>query len=67
MTDEFTFDYLPAILELEKKGLVTRTFRRLDSDRQQAIITAILDEAGETGPQDLNIKRVAERAGVSTG
>jgi len=67
MTDEFTFDYLPAIVELEKKGLVTRTFRRLDPDRQQAIITAILDEAGETGPKDLNIKRVAERAGVSTG
>jgi AcrR family transcriptional regulator len=67
MTEEFTFDYLPVIFELEQKGLVTRTFRRLDPDRQQAIITAILDEAGETGPQDLNIKRVAERAGVSTG
>ncbi len=57
MTDEFTFDYLPVIVEMEQKGLVTRTFRRLDPDRQQAIITAILDEAGETGPQDLNIKR----------
>jgi AcrR family transcriptional regulator len=67
MTDEFTFDYLPVIMELEKKGLVTRTFRRLDPERQQAIITAILDEAGEAGPQDLNVKRVAERAGVSTG
>lgn len=67
MTDEFTFDFLPVILELEKKGLVTRTFRRLDPDRQQAVINAILAEAGETGPQDLNIKRVAERAGVSTG
>jgi AcrR family transcriptional regulator len=67
MTDEFTFDYLPVILDLEKKGLVTRTFRRLDPERQQAIITAILDEAGEAGPQDLNVKRVAERAGVSTG
>jgi AcrR family transcriptional regulator len=67
MTDEFTFDFLPVIMELEKTGLVTRTFRRLDPDRQAAIIKAILDEAGETGPQDLNIKRVAERAGVSTG
>ena len=67
MTEQFIFDYLPAILELEKKGLVTRTFRRLDPDRQHAIINAILDEAGEAGPQDLNIKRVAERAGVSTG
>lgn len=67
MNDEFTFDFLPVILDLEKKGLVTRTFRRLDPDRQQSIITAILDEAGETGPKDMNIKRVAERAGVSTG
>jgi AcrR family transcriptional regulator len=67
MTDEFTFNYHPVILELEQKGLVTRTFRRLDPERQQAIITAILDEAGESGPQDLNIKRVAERAGISTG
>jgi AcrR family transcriptional regulator len=67
MTDEFTFDYLPVIFKLEQKSLVTRTFRRLDPDRQLAIINAILAEAGETGPQDLNIKRVAERAGVSTG
>lgn len=67
MNIEFTFDFLPVILELEKKGLVTRTFRRLDPERQQAVITAILEEAGETGPQDMNIKRVAERAGVSTG
>jgi AcrR family transcriptional regulator len=67
MTDEFNFDFVPEILELEKKGLVTRTFRRLDPDRQAAIIKAILDEAGQSGPQDLNIKRVAERAGVSTG
>lgn len=67
MNNEFAFNFLPVILELEEKGLVTRTFRRLDPDRQQAVITAILEEAGETGPQDMNIKRVAERAGVSTG
>ncbi len=67
MSDEFVFDYLPVIFELEKKGLVTRTFRRLDPDRQQAVINAILEEAGESGPQDLNIKKVASRAGVSTG
>ena len=67
MTDSFTIDYFPIIYELEQKGLVTRTFRRLDPERQMAVIQAILDEAGENGPQDLNIKRVAERAGVSTG
>ena len=55
------------ILELEQEGWVTRTFRRLDPDRQQAIIAAILDEAGERGPTSISIKRVAERAGVSIG
>lgn len=55
------------ILQLEQEGLVTRTFRRLDPERQEAILTAILDEAVEKGPTALNIKRVAERAGVSVG
>jgi AcrR family transcriptional regulator len=66
-----TFSYWPEIhthiLELEQEGLVTRTFRRLDPDRQQAILIAILDEAAEKGPSSVNIKQVAERAGVSTG
>jgi AcrR family transcriptional regulator len=55
------------ILELEERGVVTRTFRRLDPDRQQAILVAILDEAVEKGPTRINIKQVAERAGVSVG
>jgi len=55
------------ILQLEQEGLVTRTFRRLDPERQQAIILAILDEAAEKGPSALNIKQVARRAGVSVG
>ncbi len=55
------------ILKMEQKGLVKRTFRRLDPDRQQKVILAILEEAGEKGPADINIKRVAERAGVSIG
>jgi AcrR family transcriptional regulator len=54
-------------LRLEQEGLVTRTFRRLDPERQQAVISAILDEAGEHGPISINIKRVAERAGISIG
>lgn len=56
-----------SILELEKEGLVTRTFRRLDPRRQQAILQAILDEAAEKGPAAINIKQVASRAGVSVG
>ena len=55
------------ILALEQEGKVTRTFRRLDPDRQQTVINAILDEAADRGPTDLNIKRVAERAGVAVG
>jgi AcrR family transcriptional regulator len=55
------------ILHLEQEGLVTRTFRRLDPERQQTILVAILDEAAEKGPTQVNIKQVAERAGVSVG
>ena len=55
------------ILQLESEGRVTRTFRRLDINRQQAILQSILDEAAEYGPAAVNIKRVAERAGVAVG
>ena len=67
MTDSEWSHIYTHILQLEQDGLVTRTFRRLDPERQQAVITAILDEAGEHGPTSINIKRVAERAGVSIG
>jgi TetR/AcrR family transcriptional regulator len=55
------------ILDLEKNGLVTRTFRRLDPERQQAVVNAILEEAADRGPADLNVKQVAERANASVG
>lgn len=55
------------ILELEKEGLVTRTFRRLDADRQQSVLFGIIDEAIESGPADFNITGAARRAGVSVG
>jgi AcrR family transcriptional regulator len=55
------------ILRLEGEGVVTRTFRRLDGDRQEAILLAILDEAYEKGPTKINIKTVAAKAGVSVG
>ncbi len=55
------------ILELERDGVVTRTFRRLDPQRQQVIVQAILDESLEKGPASINIKKVAERAGVALG
>ncbi len=55
------------ILQLEQEGLVSRTFRRLDPGRQQAILDAIVDEAVAKGPTALNIKAVAARAEVSVG
>jgi TetR/AcrR family transcriptional regulator len=51
----------------EQEGYLTRTFRRLDPQRQEAVLRAILDEAIRRGPASLNIKRVAQRAGVSVG
>ncbi len=58
---------LPYILQLEQEGRVTRTFRRLDPARQQAVLFAILDEAAAHGPAALNMKDVARRAGVAVG
>jgi AcrR family transcriptional regulator len=55
------------IVQLEQDGKVTRTFRRLDPERQQAVIDAILEEAIEKGPNSMNIKEVARRAGVAVG
>ncbi|MBT8224720.1 MAG: TetR/AcrR family transcriptional regulator [Dactylosporangium sp.] len=55
------------ILLLEAEGKVTRTFRRLDPDRQFAVIEALLAEAAEVGPQAVSVKRVAARAGVAVG
>jgi len=55
------------LLSLEDEGLVTATFRRLDPERQQRVLNAILEESAEAGPADLNIKRVAQRADVPVG
>jgi AcrR family transcriptional regulator len=66
MFDEW--DQFPSyIIQAEGQGQVTRTFRRLDPVRQQAVIQAILDEAALRGPAAMNIKQVAGRAGVSVG
>jgi AcrR family transcriptional regulator len=56
-----------AVLQLEREGLATRTFRRLDPDRQLAVIEAILEDAADHGPAAVGVKRVAARAGVAVG
>ncbi|MCE1252871.1 MAG: TetR/AcrR family transcriptional regulator [Anaerolineae bacterium] len=55
------------ILELERQGLVTRTFRRLDPDRQQEVIKAVLDEISAKGSNNINIRDIAARASASIG
>ena len=60
-------NYLTCLLDLEQQGKITRTFRRLDPDRQRLILDAILIEAAEKGPAALNIKEVAKRAGIAVG
>jgi AcrR family transcriptional regulator len=66
--NETDWDYFqPYISQLEQEGKVTRTFRRLDPQRQEAIFNAIMEEATEKGPASLNIKEIARRAGVSVG
>ncbi|MFH1524660.1 MAG: TetR/AcrR family transcriptional regulator [Chloroflexota bacterium] len=61
------FNLQSYIQQLEREGKITRTFRRLDATRQQAVINAILEEATEKGPASLNIKEIARRAEVSVG
>ena len=61
------FNFQSHIQQLENEGRVTRTFRRLDPTRQQAVINAILEEATEKGPASLNIKEIARRADVAVG
>jgi TetR/AcrR family transcriptional regulator len=55
------------INRLEIEGLLTRTFRRLDPERMDAVLRAICEETYSAGGNELNIKRVAERAGVAVG
>ncbi|HLE89601.1 MAG TPA: TetR/AcrR family transcriptional regulator [Anaerolineales bacterium] len=67
MSDADWTNFQPYISQLEQEGKVTRTFRRLDPDRQEAVFNAILEEAAEKGPASLNVKEIARRAGVSVG
>jgi len=55
------------VLRLEREGRVTRTYRRLDQERQLAVVVALLEDAAEHGPTAIGVKRVAARAGVAVG
>jgi AcrR family transcriptional regulator len=60
-------DFELIIPDLENEDSVTKTFRRLDPQRRQAVLDALFEEAAEKGPSRLNIKQVAERSGASIG
>lgn len=55
------------LLGMEREGLVTSTFRRLDPARQEAVVAAILEEARDRGPTRMRLKEAAAVAGVSVG
>jgi AcrR family transcriptional regulator len=67
MDEKDSFDFQTEILEMERHGEVTRTFRRLDPERQQEVIAAVLAEVTEKGPTNLNVRDVAGRARASIG
>ncbi len=61
-------EHLPLqMLALEQRGAVTRTFRRLDPERQMAVIAAILGAAADAGPHGVGVRAVAARARMSVG
>jgi len=53
--------------EMEKRGLATATFLRLDEDKRNRVIEALLAESARSGPERLNIKEVARRCGFPVG
>jgi TetR/AcrR family transcriptional regulator len=67
VTEGLRLDISRYAMDLERNGVVTRTFRRLDEDRQRSVLDAIMAEAAEQGPAAINVKDVAGRAGVSVG
>ncbi len=67
MTPDEVAAWQGQVARLEAEGKATRTFRRLDPERQLAVIGALLEDAAEHGPSAVSVKRVAERAGVAVG
>jgi AcrR family transcriptional regulator len=55
------------LVELEARGLATSTFIRLDEARRGLVLDAVLAESARSGPESINIKEVARRAGVPVG
>jgi len=55
------------LAELRARNLVTETFVRLQPERRNAVVGALLEQAAERGADGINIKLVAREAGVPVG
>lgn len=55
------------LVELERAGLLSPTFVRLEEGRRDKVIGALLEEAAVAGPAAMGIKEVARRAEVPVG
>jgi AcrR family transcriptional regulator len=53
--------------ELQRRGIITGTFMRLNPARREKIVSGILEEAALKGPSSINIKEAARRADVPVG
>jgi AcrR family transcriptional regulator len=53
------------VLEMEAEGKVTRTFRRLEPERQAAIVDEVLKEAIRFGRHGVTVRTVAAKLGLS--
>ena len=53
-------------LEMEAEGKVTRTFRRLEPQRQAELVDEVLKEALRTGSRGVAVRTIAARVGIST-
>jgi AcrR family transcriptional regulator len=67
MTHDEQLAWQQQVLRLAAEGKVSRTFRRLDPQRQMAVFEALLSEAAQYGADGVNVRRVAQAAGVSVG
>ena len=56
---------LNLVAELEAKGIVTRTFRRLDFDKQEALYRAALQVFAEEGFDGASMEKIAKK--INTG
>jgi len=55
------------LVELESRELVKGTFLRLDDERRDQVIDAVIVQSAVSGPERLNIKEVARQAAVPVG